>query len=104
MHPTVKPVAMVKDALKDCSHRGDIVLDPFGGGGTTMIAAVATKLSSRLMKIDPLYCDTIVQRWQKFAKQKAQLAGTDTTFADVRGARSKDRNAESQSEATQPSL
>jgi DNA modification methylase len=57
MHPTVKPVAMVADALMDCSNRGGIVLDPFGGSGTTMIAAERTGRRARLMEIDPLYCD-----------------------------------------------
>lgn len=57
---------MVKDALKDCSRRGDVVLDPFGGSGTTMIAAEATKRKARLIEIDSLYCDTIVEWWQTF--------------------------------------
>jgi DNA modification methylase len=63
-HPTVKPVAMVVDALKDCSKRGDIVLDPFAGSGTTMIAAERTGRRARLIEIDPAYCDLIVRRWE----------------------------------------
>ena len=73
MHPTVKPVAMVADALMDCSHRGGIVLDPFGGSGTTMIAAERTGRRARLIELDPLYCDLIVQRWQTFSKKTARL-------------------------------
>ena len=87
MHPTVKPVAMVMDALKDCSNRGGIVLDPFGGSGTTMIAAERTKRRARLMEIDPLYCDTIVQRWQKFTGKTARLAETNETFDEVKARR-----------------
>ena len=79
MHPTVKPVALVMDALKDCSNRGGVVLDSFAGSGTTMIAAERTKRRARLMEIDPLYCDTIVQRWQKFTGKTARLAETNET-------------------------
>ena len=87
LHPTVKPVAMVKDALKDCSHRGDIVLDPFGGSGTTMIAAEATGRRARLIEIDPLYCDTIVERWQHYTGKTAYLAETNQTFDDLKARR-----------------
>jgi len=77
MHPTVKPVAMVKDALLDCSNRNGVVLDPFGGSGTTMIAAESTGRRARLIEIDPLYCDVIVQRWQKYTGKVACLAETN---------------------------
>jgi DNA modification methylase len=87
MHPTVKPVALVVDALRDCSKRGDIVLDPFGGSGTTMIAAERTGRRARLIEIDPLYCDLIVQRWQKYSGKTARLAGTNETFDEVRNRR-----------------
>jgi DNA modification methylase len=87
MHPTVKPVAMVADALKDCSNRGDIVLDVCAGSGTTMIAAERTGRRARLIEIDPLYCDLIVQRWQKFSGKTARLAGTNETFEEVKARR-----------------
>lgn len=87
MHPTVKPVALVADALKDCSNRRDIVLDPFGGSGTTMIAAERTGRSARLIEYDPLYCDVIVQRWQSATGRTARLAETDETFDQVRARR-----------------
>jgi DNA modification methylase len=61
-HPTVKPVAMVRDAIKDCSQIGDIILDPFGGSGTTLIAAEQCRRKARLIELDPVYCDVIVQR------------------------------------------
>jgi DNA modification methylase len=92
MHPTVKPVAMVMDALKDCSNRGGTVLDPFAGSGTTMIAAERTKRRARLIEIDPLYCDTIVQRWQKFTGKTAHLAETNEAFDEVKARRGAGRN------------
>lgn len=87
MHPTVKPVALVVDAIKDCSARGGIILDPFGGSGTTMIAAQRTGRKARLIEIDPLYCDTIAERWQKFSGRPARLAGTNETFVEVKARR-----------------
>ena len=87
MHPTVKPVAMVADALRDCSNRGGIVLDPFGGSGTTMIAAERTGRIARLMEIDPAYCDVIVKRWQEFAGEKARLADTGEAYDEVKTGR-----------------
>lgn len=71
MHPTVKPVAMVVDAILDCSNKGDIILDPFGGSGTTLIAAEKTKRKARLIELDPLYCDVILKRWEEMTGQKA---------------------------------
>jgi DNA modification methylase len=65
MHPTMKPVAMVADAILDCSRRGDLVLDSFGGSGTTLIACERTNRKARLIEIDPMYCDQTVRRWQK---------------------------------------
>lgn len=88
MHPTVKPVALVADALKDCSNRRDIVLDPFAGSGTTMIAAERTGRVARLIEYDPLYCDVIVQRWQSSTGRVARLAETDETFDQVKARRS----------------
>src|SRR3954451_532130 len=57
MHPTVKPVALIADAIKDCSRRGETVLDPFGGSGSTLIAAEKTGRYARLVEFDPIYCD-----------------------------------------------
>jgi DNA modification methylase len=80
MHPTVKPVAMVADAVHDCSRRGDIVLDSFGGSGTTLIACERTHRKARLIEIDPIYCDQIVRRWQKLTGQNAVHAITGKFF------------------------
>lgn len=63
-HPTVKPVGLIADALRDCSHRGGIVLDAFGGSGSTLIAAEHTGRRARLIEIDPTFCDATIERWQ----------------------------------------
>jgi len=88
LHPTVKPVALVADALKDCSKRGGIVLDCFGGSGTTLMAAEKTGRRARLLEYDPSYCDTIVRRWEVATGKKATLEVTGETFDDVQDARS----------------
>ena len=86
-HPTVKPVALVADAIRDVSNRGEIILDVFGGSGTTLIAAEKTGRRARLVEIDPLYCDVIVSRWEKLTGKKALLSGTHQAFEIVRSAR-----------------
>ena len=80
MHPTVKPVALISDAIRDCSKRNGIVFDPFGGSGSTLIAAEKVKRRARLMELDPHYCDTIVTRWQKLTKQDAIDGPLGITF------------------------
>lgn len=72
LHPTVKPVQMIADAIKDVSKRGDIVLDPFGGSGSTLIAAHKTGRRGYLCEIDPIYCDRILARWEAFAHDEAE--------------------------------
>lgn len=73
LHPTVKPVPMIMDALLDCSAAGDIVLDSFGGSGSTLIAAERTKRKARLIELDPHYCDVILYRWEKLTGKSAEL-------------------------------
>lgn len=82
-HPTVKPVALVADAMRDCSRRGDIVLDPFLGSGTTILAAERVGRRGYGLELDPLYVDAAVQRWQKFTKRDAILKATGQTFDDA---------------------
>lgn len=73
LHPTMKPVDLVERALTNSSKSGNIVLDLFGGSGTTMIAAEKLGRHSRLMELDPKYCDVIVKRWEDFTGKKAVL-------------------------------
>ena len=82
-HPTVKPCAMVMDAIKDCSKPNGIILDPFGGSGTTLIAAHKTKRRGYLMEYDPLYVDVAIRRWEKLFKREARHAETGLTFAEM---------------------
>jgi DNA modification methylase len=82
-HPAVKPVAMVADAIKDCSHSGDTILDPFGGSGTTLIAAETTGRSCQMMEIDPVYCDVILRRFFNLTGKAPVLAETGETFGEV---------------------
>ncbi len=72
LHPTVKPVQMVADAIKDVSARGAIVLDLFGGSGSTLIAAHKTGRRGFLCEYDPIYCDRIIRRWEAYAKDDAE--------------------------------
>lgn len=83
MHPTVKPVALIADAIRDCSRRGEIVLDGFGGSGSTLIAADKTGRSARLVEYDPRYCDTTIRRWESLTGKKARLAEFGQFFDDV---------------------
>jgi len=83
MHPTVKPVEMVADAIRDCSRRGEIVLDAFSGSGTTIIAAEQTGRRGYAVELDPRYVDVAVRRWQKLTGNEARLDGCGTSFADV---------------------
>jgi DNA modification methylase len=80
LHPTVKPVAMVADALLDCSARGDVVLDPFLGSGTTVIAAERTSRRCYGLELDPLYVDTVIRRWQKLTDGSARHAASGRSF------------------------
>ena len=73
VHPTVKPVALVADAMRDCSRRGDIVLDPFMGSGTTILAAERVGRRAYGLELDPLYVDTAVRRWQAYTGRDAIL-------------------------------
>lgn len=80
MHPTVKPLALVKDALLDSSNKGDIVLDLFGGSGTTLIAAEQAGRRARLTELDPKYADVIIRRWEAASGREARHAALGRTF------------------------
>lgn len=90
MHPTVKPVAMVADALRDCSKRGEHVLDMFGGSGTTLIAAEMTGRVAHVLEYDPAYCDTIIRRFEALTGTNARNEGTGRTFEEMAQAQGQD--------------
>jgi DNA modification methylase len=82
-HPTPKPVALLADAIRDCTLRGEIVLDPFGGSGSTLIAAETCGRVARLIELDPAYCDVIVRRYEEFTGKTAILSGDRRSFEDI---------------------
>jgi DNA modification methylase len=88
-HPTVKPVALVADAMRDCSRRGDIVLDPFIGSGTTIMAAERVGRRGYGLELDPLYVDAAVRRWQAYTGRDAVLKNTGQTFDELAATRTK---------------
>lgn len=82
-HPTVKPVALVADAIRDVSELGEIVVDGFMGSGTTILAAERTKRCAYGIEIDSRYIDVAIQRWQAMTGEEATLAATGETFSEV---------------------
>lgn len=83
IHPTVKPVSLLADAILDCSKPGEIVLDSFGGSGSTMVAAEKTGRRARLLELDPHYCDAIIERMQRAFGLQAKHARTGQFFAEL---------------------
>jgi DNA modification methylase len=83
LHPTVKPVALIADLIRDCSRRNGVILDPFAGSGTTILAAERTGRVARVIELDPLYVDVAIRRWQKINGFPARHAQTRVTFADA---------------------
>jgi DNA modification methylase len=87
LHPTVKPTAMIADAILDVTRRGDIVLDPFLGSGATLMACERTGRRCCGLELDPLYCDVVVRRWQAYTGGVARLATTGEAFETAAAAR-----------------
>ena len=87
-HPTMKPVALVADALLDCTARGDVVLDQFAGSGTTTLAAEKVGRIGYGIEYEPGYVDVAVKRWQTATKLEATLAGDGRVFEEIGAARS----------------
>jgi hypothetical protein len=83
LHPTVKPVALIADALLDCSIRGNIVLDPFLGSGSTLMAAERTRRICRGIEIDPLYLDVAIRRWRRMTGEEAIHAVSGADFGTL---------------------
>ncbi|UPK38630.1 ParB N-terminal domain-containing protein [Bradyrhizobium sp. 186] len=83
LHPTVKPVTLVADAIKDCSKRGQIILDPFCGSGTILIAAEKTGRRARAIELDPGYVDVAIRRWEQYTGKTAYLEPMRETFEEL---------------------
>lgn len=90
-HPTAKPVALIERALLNSSRPGDLVVDLFGGSGSTLIGCERRGRKSRLMEIDPYYVDVIVRRWQQYTGKSAALDGSGQTFDQIGSQRSTQR-------------
>ena len=95
-HPTVKPVALVADAMRDCTRRRDIVLDTFSGSGTTIMAAERVGRRAYAMEIEPRYVDVAIRRWQAFTGKDAVDSESGRTFDQLEAerARAADENDE----------
>jgi len=87
MHPTVKPVALVADAVRDCTTKGDVVLDPYLGSGTTILAAEKIGRQGYGLECEPRFVDAAIQRWEAFTKSDAMLEGDGRTYAEVKAER-----------------
>lgn len=92
-HPTVKPVPLVADAMRDCTRRDEVVLDPFMGAGTTILAAERVGRRAYGIEIDPLYVDVSIRRWQNATKADAVLDGVGKTFDEVAAGAPRGRRA-----------
>ena len=84
LHPTMKPVELVERAIRNSSKSRDIVLDLFGGSGSTVIACEKSHRSARITELDPRYVDVIVRRWEEYTGKEAWLASNKLTFAQVK--------------------
>ena len=87
LHPTMKPVALVERAIRNSSKSRDIVLDPFGGSGSTLIACEKAGRQARLVELDPRYCDVIIQRWQAWTGEQVMLEADGRTFEEIAAGR-----------------
>jgi DNA modification methylase len=83
VHPTQKPVELVEKAINNSSKGQDVVIDVFGGSGSTLIACEKTARDCRMMELDPKYCDVIIKRWQDFTGQTATLEATGQTYDEL---------------------
>lgn len=81
LHPTMKPVELMERAVRNSSKTRDIVLDPFGGSGTTLIACEKSGRRARLMELDPKYVDVVIRRWQEFTGKGAVLESSGEQFS-----------------------
>src|SRR5215468_7314789 len=86
-HPTVKPIALVADAIRDCTRRNDVVLDIFGGSGTTILAAERVGRRAYTLEIEPRFADVAIKRWQAFSGKDAICAESGLSFDEIASTR-----------------
>ena len=94
LHPTVKPVALLADAIMDCTARGDIVLDGFVGSGSTVLACERVHRRAYAIEIDPLYVDVAVRRWQSYTRDRARHAVTGRFFDELEAEKEEEHGKE----------
>jgi DNA modification methylase len=87
LHPTTKPVGLIADLIRDCSRRNGIILDPFGGSGTTILAAERTGRVARVIELDPLYVDVAIGRWERVTGACVRHRKSGLSFAEVEAER-----------------
>ena len=102
LHPSAKPVVLVADAIKDCTRRGDVVLDTFCGSGTTVLAAERVGRHARGLEIEPRFVDVAIRRWQAFTRRDARHAECGLSFDEVAAEGSRSRTFTSRSKETKP--
>jgi DNA modification methylase len=101
-HPSAKPVALVADAIKDCTRRGDVVLDTFCGSGTTIMAAERVGRHARALEIEPRFVDVAIRRWQAFTRRDARHADSGLSFDEVEADSSRSGKFASRHDETKP--
>jgi DNA modification methylase len=101
-HPSAKPVALVADAIKDCTRRGDVVLDTFSGSGSTIMAAERVGRHARALEIEPRFVDVAIRRWQAFTRRDARHAESGLSFDEIAAEGSPARKPASKSDKVKP--
>jgi DNA modification methylase len=101
-HPSAKPVALVADAIKDCTRRGDVVLDTFCGSGTTIMAAERVGRHARALEIEPRFVDVAIRRWQAFTGRDARHAESGLSFDEIAAEGALSRRFTSRSKEIKP--
>ena len=82
-HPSAKPVALIADAIKDCTRRGDVVFDTFAGSGSSIMAAERVGRHARALEIEPRFVDLAIRRWQAFTRRDARHAESGLSFDEI---------------------
>jgi DNA modification methylase len=101
-HPSAKPVALVADTIKDCTRRGDVVLDTFSGSGTTIIAAERVGRHARALDIEPRFVDVAIRRWQAFTRRGARHAESGLSFDEIAAERAQGTKIGFQNDEAKP--